>query len=58
VTAGPAQFEGDEPLLGLDLTHGTHQCQGRVRLVDGGDALILYLGDEPAERLVYRRAEP
>jgi hypothetical protein len=58
VTAGPAQFEDDDPLLGLDLTHGTHQRQARVRLVDGGDVLILYLGGEPAERLVYRRAEP
>lgn len=58
VTAPPARHRPDRPIISLNLAHGPDRRDAQVRLTDGGNVLILYLGRNPAERLAYRRTEP
>lgn len=58
VMASPARHRPDRPIISLNLAHGPDRRDAQVRLADGGNVLILYLGRDPAERLAYRRTEP
>ena len=42
-------------VIELTLSRAGGERRARARLVAGGRTLILYLGEEPAERLVYKR---
>ncbi|MHC4066343.1 MAG: hypothetical protein ACYSUI_17840 [Planctomycetota bacterium] len=55
LTPGPATVVPSSGIVECTLSCGGDQRQARARLVDGGQAMILYLGEDPLERLVYRR---
>ncbi|MFP4106616.1 MAG: hypothetical protein ACLFVU_11075 [Phycisphaerae bacterium] len=42
-------------LYSVDLKAGGHRLQGKLRLIDDGQTLILYLSDQPMHQIVYTR---
>lgn len=57
VTASPALPGPGQPNIDVTLALGSDRRHTKARLADGGDVLILYLGENPDQRLVYRQAE-
>lgn len=56
MTASPALPGPGQPNIDVTLALGSDRRDAKARLADGGDVLILYLAEDPDQRLVYQRA--
>jgi len=58
VSVSPVVPQPGDATFALSLSYGAETRKATARLADEGSLLILYLGESPAERLVYKRAGP